>query len=322
MLQALPNGGMMGDGDRLDPEIVAFSADQDCTFSPAFYAQPIAAQRTEYERFWRRFDAPRPVGIGADDRTLSLRGRQVAVRIYRPERAAGPLPLVLYYHGGSWIFGGLDSHDLPTARLAAITGAAIVSVDYRLAPEHKHPAALDDAWDSLQWAINTATQLGFDPQRVAVVGDSAGGALAAGVALRARDRGGPALRAQGLIYPCLRPTRADGAVFSPGLDENALASAFAAYFATPKDAGDPYAMPLLAKSFANLPPAIICAAELDVLLSDACEYAAALKQAGVGSHLIIAKGLPHTFLRALHVCGAASRAFEDFGREVAALLRN
>jgi acetyl esterase len=311
----------MSDGDRLDPEIVEFSADQDRTFSPAFYAQPIAAQRAAYESFWRRFDAPRPAGISAEDRTLSLPGRQIAIRIYRPEQAAGPLPLILYCHGGSWIFGGLDSHDLPIARLAAITGAAVVSVDYRLAPEHKHPAALNDAWDSLHWAIDAAAQLGFDPQRIAVAGDSAGGALAAGVALRARDRGGPALRAQGLIYPCLRPTRSDGAVFSPGLDEDALASAFAAYFATPQDAGDPYAMPLLAKRFTNLPPAIICAAELDVVLSDACEYAAALEQAGVGSHLIIGKGLPHTFLRALHVCGTASRAFEDFSREIAALLR-
>src|SRR6185436_15538165 len=130
---------MMSDGGQLDPEIAEFSADQDRTFSSAFYAQPIAAQRADYERFWRRFDAPRPAGIGVEDRTLSLPGRQIAIRIYRPEKAAGPLPLVLYYHGGSWIFGGLDSHDLPTSRLAAITGAAIVSVDYRLAPENKHP---------------------------------------------------------------------------------------------------------------------------------------------------------------------------------------
>jgi acetyl esterase len=312
----------MGDGGQLDPEIAEFAADQDRTFSPAFYAQPVPAQRAGYDRFWQRFDAPRPAGVRVEDRTLSLPGRQIAVRIYRPDNAAGPLPIILYYHGGSWMFGGLDSHDLPAARFAVTTGAAVVSVNYRLAPEHKHPAALDDAWDALHWAIDEAAQLGFDPQRIAVAGDSAGGALAAGIALRARDRGGPALRAQGLVYPCLRPTRSDGGAFSPGLDEGALASAFQAYFATPQDAQDPYAMPLLAKRFANLPPAIICAAELDVLLSDACEYAAALEQAGVGSHLIIGKGLPHTFLRALHVCGAASRAFEDFGRAIAALLRN
>lgn len=146
----------MGDGAQLDPEIAKFSDDQDRTFSPAFYAQPIAAQRAEYELFWRRFDAPRPAEVAAEDRTLSLPGRRIAIRIYRPENAPGPLPVILYYHGGSWMFGDLDSHDLPTARLAAITGAAIVSVDYRLAPEHKHPAALDDAWESLHWAIDAA----------------------------------------------------------------------------------------------------------------------------------------------------------------------
>jgi len=306
----------------LDPEIADFAADQDRTFSPAFHARGMDEQRLEYETFWRRFHAPRPAGISVADHLLSLPGRKIAARIYRPDSAAGPLPVILYYHGGSWMFGHLDSHDLPTARLAAITGAAIVSVDYRLAPEHKHPAALDDAWESLHWAIDGAAQLGFDPQRIAVAGDSAGGALAAGVALRARDRGGPTLRAQGLIYPCLRPSRADGAVLSPGLGEDAIADAFAAYFATPQDARDPYAMPLLADDFTHLPPAIICAAELDVLLSDACEYAAALERAGTGSRLIIAKGLPHTFLRALHICGTAARAFEDFGRELAALLRN
>jgi len=312
----------MSEAGLLDPEIADFAADQDRTFSPAFYARRIDEQRAEYETFWRRYHAPRPAGISAEDHLLSLPGRRIATRIYRPGGVAGALPVILYYHGGSWMFGHLDSHDLPCARLAAITGAAIVSIDYRLAPEHKHPAALDDAWESLHWARDAATQLGFDPQRIAVAGDSAGAALAAGVALRARDRGGPMLRAQGLIYPCLRPSRSDEAVFSPGLDERALAGAFAAYFATPQDARDPYAMPLLAEDFTNLPPGIICAAELDVLLSDACEYAAALERAGTGSHLIIAKGLPHTFLRALHICGAASRAFEDFGRELAALLRN
>lgn len=312
----------MSQANLLDPEIADFAADQDRTFSPDFYARSVAEQRREYEAFWRRYDAPRPPGIGVIDRVLPLPGREVAVRIYRPAGVLRALPAIVYCHGGSWMFGHLDSHDLPSARLAAITGAVVVSVDYRLAPEHKYPAALDDVWDVLRWTIDTAAQLGLDPQRIAVAGDSAGAALAAGVALRARDRGGPPLRAQGLVYPCLRPTRTDGAVYSPGLDETALAGAFATYFATPDDAHDPYAMPLLASGFANLPPAVICAAELDVLLPDACEYAAALQQAGSGSRLIVGKGLPHTFLRALHICGAATRAFEDFGRELAELLRN
>lgn len=306
---------------QLDPEIAGFAADQDQTFSPDFYAQPLAGQRARYDAFWRRFDAPRPPGVAAEDMRLSLPGRALALRLYRPSGVAKPLPVIVYCHGGSWTFGGLDSHDMPAARLAKIAGAAVIAVNYRLAPEHKYPAALDDAWDVLQWVIAAASELGLDPARIAVAGDSAGGALAAGVALLARDRAGPALRGQGLVYPALRPSRSETIDVSPGLDEAAVSDALSSYFARAEDAGDPYAMPLLARDFAGLPPAVICGAELDVLVSDARDYAAALERAGVPSRLIIGKGLPHTFLRALHICGAASRAFEDFGAELGRLLR-
>jgi acetyl esterase len=128
-----------------------------------------------------------------------------------------------------------------------------------------------------------------------------------------------------LIYPALRPSRSASveasAALSPGLSEAAVSDALSSYFARPEDAGDPYAMPLLARDFAGLPPAVICAAELDVLLPDARDYAAALTQVGVASRLILAEGLPHTFLRALHISAAAARAFEDFARELGRLLR-
>ena len=306
----------------LDPEIAAFTADQDRTFDADFYALPIAEQRSRYDAFWRRFDAPRPSGIVAEDVPLHLPGRELALRIYRPTTAEQPLPAIVYCHGGSWTYGGLDSHDLPTARLAAIARAAVVAVDYRLAPEHKYPAALIDGWDALNWVATAGAERGLDARRLAVAGDSAGGALAAGMALLARDRGGPGLRAQGLVYPALRPSRDDVVAHSPGLDETAVAGALSSYFARPQDVRDPYAMPLLAENFAGLPPAVICAAELDVLLPDAKDYAAALERAGVPSRLIVGKGLPHTFLRALHLCGAAARAFEEFGREMGRLLRN
>ncbi len=305
----------------LDPEIAAFAADQDRTFDADFYACPIAEQRSRYDAFWRRYDAPRPSGIVAEDVHLQLPGRDLALRLYRPAAAEQPLPAIVYCHGGSWMLGGLDSHDLPTARLAAIAGAAVVAVDYRLAPEHKYPAALIDGWDALGWVATAGAERGLDARRLAVAGDSAGGALAAGMALLARDRGGPRLCAQGLVYPALRPSRDEAVAHSPGLDEGAIAGALSSYFARPQDARDPYAMPLLAEDFAGLPPAVICAAELDVLLSDAKDYAAALERAGVASRLIVAEGLPHTFLRALHLCRAAERAFEDFGREIGRLLR-
>jgi acetyl esterase len=311
----------MTGGNVLDPEIAGFAADQDRTFDANFYAQKIEEQRARYEAFWRRFHAPRPDGVTAEDACLSLPGRDLGVRIYRPTQVAGPLPVIVYCHGGSWMFGGLDSHDVATSRLAVHAKAAVIAVDYRLAPEHKYPAALIDAWDAVAWAVASAEILGFDAGRIAVAGDSAGGALAAGVALLARDRGGPTLKAQGQVYPALRPSRSERVESSPGLDEAAVSDALSSYFARAEDARDPYAMPLLARDFAGLPPAVICAAELDVLFPDARDFADALRRAGVESKLIVGQGLPHTFLRALHLCAAASQAFAAFGRELGRLLR-
>jgi len=304
----------------LDPDIAAFAADQDATFDQAFSARPIAEQRALYDAFWRRYHAPRPVGIAAEDFNIRGRAGDIPVRLYRPSGAGGLIPTIVYCHGGSWTMGGLDSHDLPAARLALHARAAILAVDYRLAPEHKYPAALHDAWDALTWVIERGTERNLDPRRAAVAGDSAGAALAAGTALMARDRGGPPLRAQGLIYPALRASRPAIDTVSPGLDEGAVSAALSAYFSSPRDAEDPYAMPLMARDFAGLPPAVICAAELDVVLPDALDYAAALHAAGVPHRLIVAHGLPHIFLRALHFCGSAERAFADFGRALAELL--
>ncbi|MBL9036686.1 MAG: alpha/beta hydrolase [Rhodospirillaceae bacterium] len=304
----------------LDPEIAEFAADQDRTFAADFHAQPIAERRARYDAFWRRFNAPPPNHVTIENMSLALPGRSLALRNYRPVEVRRPLPVIVYCHGGFWMFGGLDSHDLPAARLASIAEAAVVAVDYRLAPEHKFPAALIDVWEALNWVVVPLGRIGLDPQRVAVAGDSAGGALAAGIAQLARDRGSPALRAQGLVYPALRPSRAAGAVESPGRDETAIADALSSYFARPQDARDPYAMPLLATNFAGLPPAVICAAELDVLMADARSFDVALKRAGVRSRLIVGHGLPHRFLRALHLCDAAARAFEAFGQEMGRLL--
>jgi acetyl esterase len=305
----------------LDPDIAAFAADQDKTFDRAFSARPITQQRALYDSFWRRYDAPRPDGIEARDFTIRGRGGEIPVRLYKPARADSPAPAIVYCHGGSWMFGGLDSHDLPVARLALHAEAAVLAVDYRLAPEHKYPAALQDAWDALTWAVEQGATRGLDARRLAIAGDSAGGALAAGLAMMARNAGWPPLRAHGLIYPALRVDRPAIGAESPGLDEVAVSAAIGAYLSSPRDAGDPYAMPLMARDFARLPPAVICAAELDVVLPDALEYAAALEAAGVPQRLIVAHGLPHTFLRAVHFCGAAERALADFSRAVGELVR-
>lgn len=299
----------------MDPEIAAFAADQDRTFDAEFHAQPVAEQRARYDAFWRRYDAPRPPGVAVEDLSIRLPGRRLPLRIYRPMDLPKPHPVIVYCHGGSWAFGGLDSHDLPAACLATFAKAAVVAVDYRLAPEHRYPAALIDAWEALHWVIGQAHRIDVDAARIAIAGDSAGAALSAGVALLARDRGGPKLRVQGLIYPALRPPRQT-------TEDALLSGALASYLAKAEDARDPYAMPLMATDFAGLPPAVICTAELDVLLPDALDYAAALRSAGVEARLIPGKGLPHTFLRALHVCSAAAVAFKAFGQELSSFLRS
>lgn len=304
----------------LDPDIAAFAADQDRLFDEAFSARPIAEQRALYDAFWRRYHAPRPAGIEAADFEIPGRSGDIPVRLYRPAHVHAPVPAIVYCHGGSWMFGGLDSHDLPAGRLALNAQAAVLAVAYRLAPEHKYPAALHDAWDALAWAAERGEERNLDPRRLAVAGDSAGGALAAGMALLARDRGGPELRAQGLIYPALRADRNSSVTHSPGMSEAAVTDALCCYLPSPRDTQDPYAMPLMAGNFTHLPPAVICAAELDVVLPDALDYAAALRAAGVPHRLIVAHGLPHTFLRTLHICGAAERAFVDFAHAVAELL--
>jgi len=145
----------------LDPDIAAFAADQDKTFGRSFFARPVAEQRAIYESFWRRYHAPRPAGIQVTDFTVKGRGGAIPVRLYTPAKAAQPAPVIVYCHGGSWMLGDLDSHDLPTARLALHADVAVLAVEYRLAPEHKYPAALHDAWDVLTWVAERGSKLNW-----------------------------------------------------------------------------------------------------------------------------------------------------------------
>jgi acetyl esterase/lipase len=189
----------------------------------------------------------------------------------------------------------------------------VVAVDYRLAPEHPFPAAFDDALAALDWIAGHTTDLAIDPARLGVGGDSAGGNLAAGLALTARDRGAPPLKAQVLIYPLLDRHAADaeagGAVGAPLLDAEEIRFAIRGY--TGRDAlpADPRAVPLLAGDFAGLPPAAVLAAEADPLLPDAERYAAALRAAGVPVDFEVAKGVVHGFLRARRMSPESARGF-------------
>lgn len=271
----------------------------------------VAEQRARYEAVCRAFDAGRPEGLSVEEIAAPAGGHAVPLRLYRPGAVERP-PVLLYCHGGGWVVGGLDSHDSVVAELAAGAGCAALAVDYRLAPEHRWPAQLDDAWTALAWLLDEAGSLGLDTSRLVVAGDSAGGQLAAALALRARDAGGPPLAGQVLIYPALglhlaEPERTP-APDGPGLTAADMAAYRQALFGGPEPL-DPLAHPLLAGDFAGLPPAVLVTAEHDPLRDDAAAYAERLAAAGVPVEHRRVGGLVHGCLRARHLSPAAGELF-------------
>lgn len=231
--------------------------------------------------------------------SLELEGRRIDARLYRP-KTEGTLPLVIYYHGGGFRVGDLDSHDNICRRLAKASSMAILAIDYRRTPEHRFPAAAEDAYGALVWASKHAASLGIDPSRMAVAGDSAGGNLAAAVCLRARNEKGTALRCQILIYPLIdfhnlrRPSHLK---FAEGflLTLAAIQSYTDDYLPDPEKRKLPLASPFHADSHANLPPAFILTAAFDPLLDEGKAYAEKLEKAGVNVRYHCFEGMIHGF---------------------------
>jgi acetyl esterase len=235
---------------------------------------------------------PRPV---AELRDVDAGG--VPARLYRPESATGGA--LLYLHGGGWAIGSIETHDGLCRELANGSGATVLSVDYRLAPEHPVPAALDDCDAAWHWLRNASDELGLDLDRVALAGDSAGGALAAGLALRLRDRREPPARLQALVYPCVDPAldSASAVEFARGyrLTRANMRWFWRAYLGGAEPT--PEAAPALAENLHDLPPALVITASHDVLRDEGEAYAARLRAAGVPTELVRVKGTLHGFLR-------------------------
>jgi acetyl esterase len=251
---------------------------------------------------------PLPVESVADMRVVGD-ATPIAVRVYR-HGAGAQFPLLLYAHGGGWVTGSLDSHDRLCRILASRLQAVVVAVDYRCAPEHVFPAALDDVAAAWQWARANARSLGADGVRFAVAGDSSGGNLVAALTLRLRADGAPQPQLQLLLYPALDATcsRNSYREFASGfnLSGRQMAWYWDAYRAG-AEAQTPELSPLAAGNFAGLAPAIVAIAESDVLRDDGLEYAQKLAGAGVPVRLIRCEGMIHGFLRWTGAVPAASR---------------
>jgi acetyl esterase len=223
----------------------------------------------------------------------------IRLRLYWPNDAT-PAPAIVYYHGGGHVIGSLDTHDLIARNLCAGAEAVVASVDYRMGPEHKFPAAVEDSFAALEWVHQNAARLGADPERLGVHGDSAGANLAAVVALMARDQGRPTLRLQSLIYPVADYTLSTPSYqkFATGygvLTRDAMLWFQKHYLRSPADAEDWHASPIKAASLAGVAPAIVVTAECDVLHDEGQNYAEALRRAGVAVEYREFPGMIHGF---------------------------
>jgi acetyl esterase len=232
--------------------------------------------------------APRPQGedvAAVEDRTIPANGADIPVRIYRPGTNAAAGPVLVWFHGGGWVIGSLDGADFGCRLMTNASGCVVISVDYRLAPESKFPTAADDCYAVTKWVSEHGAELGVDADRIAVGGDSAGGNLAAVVALMARDAGGPAIKYQALVYPVTHHNyetasyteNAEGYL----LTKSSMVWFWGHYLRTEDDGRHHKASPILHESLANLPPALVITAEYDPLRDEGEAYAKKLKEAGV-----------------------------------------
>lgn len=257
--------------------------------------------------------APEPVAK-VEDRTLPGPGGALPVRVYTPA-GSGPFPVLVFFHGGGWVIGDLSTQDGPCRALTNAVGCVVVSVDYRLAPEHKFPAAPEDTYAATKWVAQNAASINADPTRIALGGDSAGGNLTAVTAQMARDRGGPRLVFQLLIYPVT-----DGACNTASYRDNAEGYLLTAdmmqwfwnhYVRDDVDRQNPMASPLHARRLQGLPSALVLTAEFDPLRDEGEAYAARLKEAGVPVTLTRYKGMIHGFFGMASVIDQAKVAIAE-----------
>ena len=282
---------------------------------------PLEPCRALYRQICAAADRP-PADVHVADREVPATAQAAAIplRIYTPKNTGpGPHGVVVYYHGGGYMLGDIAAYDNVCRQLCEDSDAVVVSVGYRLAPEHPLPAAVDDAWAALAWASEQARTLGADPARLAVAGDSAGAVLASVAAILARDAGGPAIKFQALLYPPAAgghdgdcPSRTLHAA-GPTLTLRTIEHFNAHAFGPRARAADFRGAPLLAPSLAKLPPALLVLAAHDPLRDEALAYGNALLAAGTPVQIVEWHGLAHGFIVMAGGVAAARQAQRLFG---------
>jgi acetyl esterase len=299
----------------LDPAFQGLFAQLEAAGGPALHELSPAQAREAYAAL--TLPAPEVSLAAVEDHHLPGPAGPVPVRVYRPE-GPEPQPALVFFHGGGWVIGSLDTHDGPCRDLARRARCTVVSVDYRLAPEHPFPAGLDDAFAALCAVAEKGPSWGIDPARLAVGGDSAGGNLAAAAALRARSRGGPALRFQLLVYPVTdadfeRPSYRDHAE-GFFLTRDAMRWFWDHYVPDPAARRHPHAAPLHAPDLTGLPATYVLTAEYDPLRDEGEAFAERLREAGVPVACTRGEGMIHGFFSMTTLSPRADALFEEAAR--------
>jgi acetyl esterase len=304
----------------LDPQLQAMRDQRERDHVPPLYDMSLTeARAADLASIRAGGGDPEPVHE-VTNLTITGPGGELPLRLYRPA-SERPLPVLLYFFGGGWVLGTIDTADGISRSLANASGALVAVVGYRLAPEHPFPAAIDDCYAAVRWVAEHSGEIGADPARIAVGGDSAGGNLAAGIALRARADG-PALVGQLLVYPNtdqLADDQSMRAADDPFLfNRHSVAWYRRHYLTGPGDAANPLASPLRAESLAGLPPALVITAEYDPLRDQGEAYARRLAGEGVQAELSRYPGMTHGFFTMAGTVDASRAAIAQAGSRLRA----
>lgn len=287
--------------------------------APPQYNLPVDVKRRQFKEVVSKFAKSESLSF-EENRKIKFDSHSIPIRLYSTE-VPNNLPILVYFHGGGWVVGDLDTHDYVCRQIAEAANVLVISVDYRRAPEYAFPIPLEDAYAAFEWIVKNAVSLGGNPQRVAIGGDSAGGNLSAALALKARNESGPEIQYQVLIYPVMdlsKLTTTSYKNFKDGffLTKKSMEEYIQQYTPSEADRFSEYASPLLAKDLSNLPPAIIITAGFDPLRDEGEAYGKKLEQASVPVTVSRYKGSVHGFFGMAALGDAGTKAVDEVARKL------